>query len=399
MRLLEYQSKALLESFGLNFTKSTVLASAEAAAAAVEAMGSPAVLKAQVPFGGREKAGAVKFVTTAEEARTAAGELLGMTLRGMSVNKISVEPRISVSQEFYVGITWDTSAKLPIAILSKAGGVEVEESRQKDVARRTFDPGLGLCGFETRQMAVSIGLTGKTLVGVGSILSKLAEAFLTVDGMTVEINPLVLTEDGSLIGLDAHVEIDDDAESRQSTRLGTLGEIEHNVAGRRPSTMEREARRIDSMDHRGVAGRVVEFDGNLGLLIGGGGASLTVFDAIRRYGGNPANYCEIGGNPTEEKVAALTELILTKPGVQKLAVIMNVVNNTRADVMARGVIAGIRAKGLEPAETILVFRIPGSWEDEAAKVLAEAGVENLGREVSLDQCARIAVERMDSYAT
>jgi succinyl-CoA synthetase beta subunit/citryl-CoA synthetase large subunit len=147
-----------------------------------------------------------------------------------------------------------------------------------------------------------------------------------------------------------------------------------------------------------VAGRLVEFEGDLGLLIGGGGASLTVFDAVRRHKGTPANYCEVGGNPTEEKVAALTALLLTKPRVQKLAVIMNVVNNTRADVMARGVIEGAKRAGRVPAEAISVFRVPGSWEQEARTLLAAEGIEALGREVSLDEAARYAVERNASRA-
>ena len=129
-------------------------------------------------------------------------------------------------------------------------------------------------------------------------------------------------------------------------------------------------------------------------MIGGGGASLTVFDAVRRHGGRPANYCEVGGNPTKEKVTALTKLLLSKPGVRKLAVIMNVVNNTRADVMADGLLQGIRQAGLEPANVVSVFRIPGSWEQEAREILANAGIEALGREISLDKAAQIAVEQI-----
>ena len=181
--------------------------------------------------------------------------------------------------------------------------------------------------------------------GIGAVLHQLADAFLRLDGVTIEINPLAETTEGKLIGLDAHVELDDDAAARLASELQRLGPIENSAAGRPPTALELEAQRIDAMDHRGVAGRVVEFDGDLALLIGGGGASLTVFDAIRRYGGKPANYCEVGGNPTEEKVAALTALLLSKPGVRKMAVIMNVVNNTRADVMARGAIEGVRRAG------------------------------------------------------
>ena len=398
MRLLEYQSKALLKGFGLNFTAPTAVDSVEAAISAFEALKGPAVLKAQVPFGGRGKAGGIKFVNTAEEARLKAGELLGMKLRGTLVKKITVEPRISPVQEFYVGITWDTSAKLPVLIVSASGGLDVEQSDSQNLARRRFDPRLGLMPFEGRQLAGQIGLTGKTLVELGNVLARLTRAFLDIDGITVEINPLVLTEEGSLLGLDARIEIDEEAEYRQKTLLEPLGPVETTVAGRQLTEIERKAKIIDSMDHRGVAGRVVEFDGNLALLIGGGGASLTVFDAVRRYGGKPANYCEIGGNPTEEKIAALTELILSKPGVEKLAVVMNVVNNTCADVIARGVVQGITAKGADPAETIVVFRIPGSWEDEAVELLAKVGVKALGREFSLDMCAQMAVERMIAHA-
>jgi len=208
----------------------------------------------------------------------------------------------------------------------------------------------------------------------------------------------VASELGEIIGLDARVEIEDDAAYRQRERLAPLGELVPTTTGLQPTRLELEAEKIDAMDHRGVAGRVVEFDGDLALLIGGGGASLTVFDAIRRHGGRPANYCEVGGNPTEEKIAALTALLLTKQGVRKLAVIMNVVNNTRADVMAQGVLTGLTRAGRLPAETLVVFRVPGSWEEEARDLLARSGVKALGRETSLDAAAKLAVERMNQHA-
>ena len=194
------------------------------------------------------------------------------------------------------------------------------------------------------------------------------------------------------------MEVEDEAAYRQRERLRWLGEFAPTTIGRQPTPLELEAQRVDAMDHRGVAGRVVEFDGDLALLIGGGGASLTVFDAIRRQGGRPANYCEVGGNPTEEKVAALTALLLSRPGVRKLAVIMNVVNNTRADVMAQGVLIGLERAGRKPAEALVVFRVPGSWEEAARKLLARFDVAALGREISLDRAAQLAVERMKHHA-
>lgn len=392
MRFLEHQGKDLLATFGLKFTKASVVDSPAAAQAKAAELGGAVVVKAQVPFGGRGRAGAVKFCFTPEGVAAAALDLLAMELNGQRVVQISVEPKIESEHEYYVGVTWDAAAKLPVALLSAAGGVEIEGA--SDLVRCTFDPWTGLDPFAGREMAAAAGLGGRLLVTMGQVLAQLSGAFITCDALTMEINPLVATLDGDLIGLDAHVEIDDDAAGRQKGRLLPLGTLANStLGGREPTALEVEAERIDAMDHRGVAGRVVEFDGNLGLLIGGGGASLTVFDAIRRHGGRPANYCEVGGNPTEEKVAALTALLLSKSGVKQLAVIMNVVNNTRADVMARGVIAGVKRAGGDPAQTITVFRVPGSWEQEARELLATEGVQALGREVSLDEAARLAVER------
>lgn len=393
MRLLEHQSKKLLSNFGLVFTESTPIDSMSEVRAVVERVGLPVVLKAQTPFGGRGNAGAVKFAETVDQAVIAAETLFGMDLRGTTVDVISIEPKLNYDREFYVGITWDTVAKLPVALLSLAGGVGVEAAQSDQVARQPFDPWMGLAPYKAREMAAGVGLTGKTLVGVGGILAKLSGAFLACDAVTMEINPLVVTKDGSFIGLDARVEIEDEAVYRQRERLGQLGELTMTAAGRPPTPLELEAQRIDARDHRGVAGRVVEFDGDLALLIGGGGASLTVFDAIKAHGGHPANYCEVGGNPTEEKVAAITSLLLSKPGVKGMAVIMNVVNNTSADVIARGVLMGVEAAGKNPAETISLFRVPGNWEGEAREIMEGAGVEVHGREMSLDAAARLAVER------
>ena len=393
MRLLEHQSKKLLSNFGLIFTESTPVESMPEVRAVVESIGLPAVLKAQTPFGGRGNIGAVKFVETAGQAVTAAEALLGMAVRGTTVEVISIEPKLNYEREFYVGITWDTVAKLPAALLSLAGGMDVESAQSDQVARQPFDPWTGLAPYKARGLAAEVGLTGRILVAVGEVLTKLSQAFLACDAVTMEINPLVVTRDDTLIGLDARVEIEDEAVYRQQERLEPLGALTMSAAGRPPTSLELEAQRIDARDHRGVAGRVVEFDGDLALLIGGGGASLTVFDAIKAHGGDPANYCEVGGNPTEEKVAAITSLLLSKPGVKGMAVIMNVVNNTRADVIARGVLMGVESAGKNPAEMVSLFRVPGNWEAEAREIMEAAGVEVHGREVSLDAAARLAVER------
>ena len=398
MKLLEYQSKKLLSEFGLEFTRPQVVKGVADIGRVIENTGVPVVLKAQVPTGGRGRSGGVKKVDRARDVPDAVGALLAMEVQGHPVSGVAVEPWIDVGRELYVGITWDLAAAQPVALLSAGGGMEVEEDFAAQSARCLVDPVAGLRPYQGRELAVRIGLRSKILTGVGTLLEKLARAFVELDALTLEINPLAVVGEEQLIGLDARVEIDDDAAFRQRTRLRELGEIASSAAGRPATPMEIEAERIDAMDHRGVAGRLVEFDGPLGLLIGGGGASLTVFDAVLRHGGRPANYCEMGGNPTAEKVAALTRLLLAKPGVEKLAVIMNVVNNTRADIIAAGVVAGIEQAGLRAAEVVTVFRVPGSWETEARQQMAAVGVAALGREVSLDEAARLAVERTGSHA-
>jgi len=391
MRLLEHQCKQLLGRYGIPFTTPHLATTVEEAEAAFIALNCPAVMKAQVPFGGRGKLGAVRVITSPAEAIQHARDLLGMEIRGYPVSTITLEPKATFTQEYYVGIAWDLRKRQPVAIFNPAGGIEVE-SGVGQAAQRAFDPRTPLTPYQGRELAAQGGLAGRELVLVGSAIAALSQAFLELDALTLEINPIVVTVENKLLGLDAHVELDDDAAYRLQDFLADLGEIPRTSGNRLPTAIEEEAARIDASDHRGVAGRLVEFPGDLALLIGGGGASLTVFDAVLRHGGQPANYCEIGGNPTSEKVAALTQLLLSKPGVRHLAVIMNVVNNTRADVMAHGVIQGIRAAGLEPSRVLSVFRIPGSWEDEATAFLRENGVTALGREVSLDAAAALAVQ-------
>ena len=176
--------------------------------------------------------------------------------------------------------------------------------------------------------------------------------------------------------------------------------IVQGITGREAVNLTRECldygqgAKVDASDHRGVAGNVVEFDGNLGLVIGAGGGSLTLFDAVRKHGGRPANYCEIGGNPSVKKACALTKLVLSKPGVEKIAVMMNVVSNTRVDIVARGVIKGCVESGRDPAKTIAIFRIPGSWEGDGFKILAKYGVEYCDRSVSMYEAAGRAVAKL-----
>jgi succinyl-CoA synthetase beta subunit/citryl-CoA synthetase large subunit len=191
------------------------------------------------------------------------------------------------------------------------------------------------------------------------------------------------------------MDMEEEARGMQRALLKELAIPDEDTRQARPPTpFEIDGAKVDSADTRGVAGRVVEFDGDIGLVIGAGGGSLTLFDAVRGAGGRPANYCEIGGNPSVTKASALTRLVLSKPGVKKIAVMMNVVSNTRADMMARGVIKGCIEAGRVPADTIAIFRIPGSWEEEAVKLLQKYGVEYVDRTVSMHEAAARAVAKI-----
>jgi succinyl-CoA synthetase beta subunit/citryl-CoA synthetase large subunit len=386
VRFYEFEAKAFLARQGIAIPAGRLARSADEAADAASSVGFPAVLKSQVLSGGRMKAGGIRFVDGAAEAREAAEAILGLEVRGRQPAGVLVEPRAAVVQEYYLGVTYDTLAKLPVAILSDRGGIDIEEVAEKEpehISRRTFSSLLPLTEFPFKECVAALSLSGGELTTLASVLFRLARAFLEHDLTLAEINPLARLEDGSYVAL-----------VRQKALLEALGADPSGRAARPPTPLELRAAGVDASDHRGVAGRLVEFDGSLGLIIGGGGASLTAFDAVRRHGGQPANYCEIGGNPSVRKVAGLTRLILSKPGVQRIAVIMNVVNNTRVDLVARGVIKGCVESGRDPAKTIAAFRVPGAWEEEGFRLLRHYGVEYLDRSVSIDEAARRAIAGM-----
>ncbi len=388
MRLYEFEAKRLLREFGVPVPEGLLLREG----AAVDAP-PPVVLKSQVLTGGRLKGGGVRFAATREEAAAALAALWKHPVGGMSPRAILVEPRFQVAEEFYLAVTYDQQARLPVLVFSRQGGIEVEDQVRggASVGRVLLSSFTPPPEYRVREALVQAGVRSPDLPALGRIAGTLARAFFAGDLLLAEINPLARLADGSFLALDAHCEVDDDALGRQRARLQALGISDLMRPHRAPTPFEMAAQAVDGRDHRGVAGRVVEFEGPLGLLIGGGGASLSAFDAVRRQGGRPANYCEIGGNPSVAKVADLARLILSKPGVRKLAVIMNVVSNTRVDLVARGVIKGILLAGREPAETLAVFRVPGAWEAEGAAVLRRYGIEPRDRRTSIDEAAAQAV--------
>jgi succinyl-CoA synthetase beta subunit/citryl-CoA synthetase large subunit len=212
-----------------------------------------------------------------------------------------------------------------------------------------------------------------------------------------EINPLAELADGSFVALDAHMEMEDEAAGRQRALLREqLGIAEEDSReAYEPSDFERNVAAIDAADHRGVIqGRDHGFEGDLGLVIGAGGGSLTLTDAVRSQGGKPANYSEIGGNPSVAKACGLAKEVLRKESVEKIAVMMSIVSNTRVDIVARGVIKACLELGKDPGETIAIFRIPGAWEEEGFKILDRYGVEYCDRSVSMWEAAGRAVAKI-----
>jgi succinyl-CoA synthetase beta subunit/citryl-CoA synthetase large subunit len=307
---------------------------------------------------------------------------------------------VPVVQEYFAAVTWDGRRKQPVLIFSDMGGIDIEEVAEQHpdhVSRTHLSSILPFSAYRAKEAIGAVGVTGDVLNRMTPILATLVELFLRYDLTLAEINPIGRLEDGRVLVLDGHVDLEGDARDKHAELLKDLGIGKEETREARPPTQfEIRGAEVDASDHRGVAGNVREFDGDLGLVIGAGGGSLTLFDAIRKHGGRPANYCEIGGNPSVKKTCELTKLILSKPGVKKIAVMMNVVSNTRVDIVARGVIKGCVEAGRTPADTIAIFRIPGAWEDDGFTILRKYGVEYCDRTVSMYEAAGKAVAKMQA---
>ena len=399
MRFYEYESKQLLARHGVALPKGSRMAKSAAEAREIAAaIAGPVVLKSQVLTGGRMKAGGVLFADGPDQAAAAAEKILALEINGHRPRGVLVEGRQPVAQEYYLGVTWDGIAKLPVMILSDMGGIDIEEVAEKHpehIAKRHFSTVLPFSEFRAKELVAQLRVPPSDLNALVRFAAPLARIFAQYGLTLAEINPLAKLADGSFVALDAHVDMEAEVRPQHAKLLRELGiGDEETRMARAPTRFELEGAAINAADHRGVAGNVTEFAGSLGLIIGAGGGSLTLFDAVRNHGGDPANYCEIGGNPSVGKVANLTKLILAKPGVRKVAVMMNVVSNTRVDMVARGVIKGVIESGLDPADRIAIFRIPGSWEQEGEKLLRKYGVEFCDRSVSMYEAAGRAVAKM-----
>jgi succinyl-CoA synthetase beta subunit/citryl-CoA synthetase large subunit len=396
MRFYEYESKEIVRRAGIPTSKGGFATTADEARQRAEEVDGPVVIKSQVLTGGRMKAGGVKFADAPDEAAEHAEAILKLEINGHQPRGVLVDERVEVAHEYYAGVVWDGLRKQPVMLFSDMGGIDIEEVAEQHpdhVGRGHFSNVLPLSDFQAKQVIASVGVTGSDLNRLTPVLTKLAKLFVDRDMTLAEINPLARLADGSFVAVDAHMEMENEARPRQKKLLEDLGVgAEETREAREATPFEIAGEEVDAMDHRGVAGNVTEFDGNLGLVIGAGGGSLTLFDAVRKYGGEPADYCEIGGNPSVRKAAGLAKLVLSKPGVDKIAVMMSIVSNTRVDIVARGVIKACVELGYDPAEKIAIFRIPGAWEEEGFKILERYGVNYVDRSVSLHEAAKRAVE-------
>jgi succinyl-CoA synthetase beta subunit len=400
VKFFEYEARQIVEQAGIPVTKYGFAKTADEARAIAADIDGPTVVKSQVLTGGRMKAGGVKFADTPDEAAAHAEDILKLEINGHMPRGVLVDPKAQVKQEYYAGVVWDGTRKQPLLLFSDMGGIDIEqvaEEHPDHVGRGHFSNLLPYSEFQAKQTIAAAGVTGSALNKLTPILTKLARLFQERDMTLAEINPLAELEDGSFVALDAHMEMENEAMGRQKKVLASIGigPEEGTREGHEPTAFEALVKEIDSADHRGVIqGKDTGFHGNIGLVIGAGGGSLTLTDAVRSQGGAPANYSEIGGNPSVAKAAGLAKAVLQKDGVEKIAVMMSIVSNTRVDIVARGVIKACLELGKDPGETVAIFRIPGAWEDEGFKILDKYGIEYCDRTVSLHEAAGRAVAKI-----
>ena len=396
MRFYEFEAKQLLQKHRIPLVQSELAKTPDDAERIASGIGGTVILKPQAIAPG-VAASSMREAADPAAAKAAATELLGLDDGGRKPNGILVEARPTGEAVYSLSFTYDGTTKRPVVAASDMAGKidDLGDTHPDSIVRRHFSALYPFSDYIAKELAKSLGLTGNDLKRMTRIVSGLARLFLEYDLADLDITSLVKLGDGNFAVLDVEADLEIEARNRQRPMLDELGFAKDDLRQvREPTEFELAGARIDEEDIRGIISPIAEFDGNIGLVIGAGGGSLTLTDAVRKHGGRPANYAAIGGNPSVDKARRLTKLVLTKPGVDKIAVMSNVVSNTRADLVARGVIKGIIELGFEPADKILIFRVPGAWEADAAKILQKYGIEYCDRSVSISEAARRAVEKV-----
>jgi succinyl-CoA synthetase beta subunit len=373
LKLQEYRSKEILARHGVPLLSGEVATTPEDARAAAARIGGPVVVKAQVLVGGRGKAGGVKLASSAAEAEIRAREILGLDIKGITVRTVLVAPAAEIAHEFYLGLIIDRAARAVTVIASAEGGIEIEETARTNptaILRLPLHPLLGLQDFESRRIGFFLGIPAELRKDFAKVMRGLYDAFIASDADLAEINPLVVTDDGRLLALDAKIVLDDSGLSRHPDL-----EAMRDLNEEEPSEIAaREA---------GIS--FIKLDGSIGCMVNGAGLAMTTMDLVKLAGGEPANFLDIGGGAKADRVAAAFRIILDDPNVK--AILINIFGGiTRGDEVARGI---VEARQSLQRDVPMVVRIVGTNAEEAKPILAEA---NLITADSLDDAAAKAVE-------
>jgi len=358
MKLHEYQSKQIFAKYGIPIPKGRVAATADEAKQIAKELSSRVVIKSQVLVGGRGKAGGIRLAKTPEEAAELASQILAMQIKDLPVRKVLIDEAANIETEIYLGITNDRAARRPVLMASSAGGVEIEEVARispEKIVRVHIDPLLGLREYQARDIAAGIDLPREHWRLFAQVCSGLWQAFLDSDATLAEINPLVITADNQLLAVDGKMLIDDNALFRQPA-LADMRDLDAEA----PS--EIEARRY------GLS--FIKLDGNIGCMVNGAGLAMTSMDIIKLFGGSPANFLDIGGGASAEKVAAALRIILSDPNVK--AILFNIFGGiTRGDEVARGILSALNEV---KTDVPMVTRLVGTNAQEGLQILADANM-------------------------
>lgn len=376
MDLYEYQGKELLRGYDLETLPGIVAGTPEEAARAAETLGGTVAVKAQVLIGGRGKAGGIAVVHNAREAEEAAERILGMDIRGHTVRRVYVEGGAEIEEEYYLSITVDRATKKPLILFSTEGGVDIEEvaeTKPEAIVRTHVDPLLGLLPYQVREIVFAAGLSGDAAKGVSRTLNNLYKAFEGLDASLVEINPLVLTKDGRVLTLDSKVTVDNSSLYRHKD----IADL-HDEEAADPQ----EQRALE------VGLQYVKLDGNVGILGNGAGLVMSTLDVVAQAGGEPANFCDVGGGADAEQISTALDIVTSNEQVE--SVLFNIFGGiTRGDEVARGLLSAIEKTGISLP---IVVRLDGTNAEEGRRILAENTPDNVHTEETMLDAARRAVE-------
>ncbi len=373
MKLHEYQSKRIFANYGIPIPKGEVATTPEQAREIARKLGGPVVIKSQVLVGGRGKAGGVKVGKDPDEAEALADQILGMDIKGLTVEKVLVDEAADIQNEIYLGIVIDRALQKPVIIASAEGGVEIEEVAKTNpdaIKRLPVDPQVGLMDYHTRNLAFDLGLKRVFIGQFMKILKGLYQVFINTDAGLAEINPLVIVGGDKLLAVDGKILLDDNALFRHSD-LEEMRDVQEETPA------EREAR---------LAGlSFVKLDGEIGCMVNGAGLAMATMDIVKYYGGEPANFLDIGGGAKADKVATALRIILSDTKVK--SVLFNIFGGiTRCDEVAKGILEALKEVD---TKVPMVARLVGTNQAEGQAILAEA---NFPSASSLGDAAQKAVE-------